>query len=324
MLKKLKIKFVCINMTIVTVMLVIILSLLLYFTREQLASETVRMMQSVLADPFQTETASFHKMLSICIAVGLGSLILFFFASLFLAGWSIRPVSSAWKEQRQFISDASHELKTPLAVIMTSAELIRDTPCSDETHIQSADNILTVSRQMRSLVESMLKLARTENGIPKEAVTRVNLSSVLSEELLLFEPLFFEGNCSVTGQIEEEIFVEGSEAYLKQAAEVLLDNARKYSFPETETRVALKRQGHSSCILSVASHGEAISPENLKNIFKRFYRVEKARTRTGSYGLGLSITEKIVQLHHGRIWAESENGVNTFFIQLPVSHKNKE
>jgi signal transduction histidine kinase len=104
---------------------------------------------------------------------------------------------------------------------------------------------------------------------------------------------------------------------LRQVLEILLDNAMKYSTPQASVEVNLKRQG-LHCILAVANPGEPISPENLKNIFKRFYRTDKARSTNGSYGLGLAIAERIIEEHKGKIWAESEKGINTFFVQLPL------
>ena len=100
--------------------------------------------------------------------------------------------------------------------------------------------------------------------------------------------------------------------------DILLDNALKYSVPGGHTNAELKRIGHS-CLLTVANTGEPISREDLTNIFKRFYRVDKARSLNGSYGLGLSIAQAIVEAHKGIIWAESDNGYNTFFVQLPLN-----
>ena len=101
-------------------------------------------------------------------------------------------------------------------------------------------------------------------------------------------------------------------------ADILLDNAAKYAASNSTVRVTLRRQG-SHCLLSVASAGDAISKEDLKNIFKRFYRMDKARSMNHSYGLGLSIADSIVSKHGGKIWAESADGVNTFFVQLPTA-----
>ena len=121
--------------------------------------------------------------------------------------------------------------------------------------------------------------------------------------------------CAVPDGIE----ISGSEQHLYQVLDVLLDNALKYGAQNSMVSVDLVSTG-KNCVLSVASPGEPISGEDLKNIFKRFYRADKARSMNGSYGLGLSIAESIVEAHKGKIWAESENGYNTFFVQLPANN----
>ena len=112
--------------------------------------------------------------------------------------------------------------------------------------------------------------------------------------------------------------MQGSQSPLIQVVDILLDNAQKYSSEHTCTQITLKRQGTKHCLLIVASQGDPMSSKELKNIFKRFYRADPSRNRNGSYGLGLSIAEGIVKAHKGKIWAESKNGTNTFFVQLPA------
>ena len=102
--------------------------------------------------------------------------------------------------------------------------------------------------------------------------------------------------------------------------DILLDNAQKYASPQARVTLSLTRQSWAHCLLTVTNPGAEISPDDLKNIFKRFYRVDRARSMDHSYGLGLSIAERIVKSHHGKIWAESANGSNTFLEQLPVDH----
>ena len=117
--------------------------------------------------------------------------------------------------------------------------------------------------------------------------------------------------------------VHGSQQHLKQVLEILLDNAQKYASPCGEVAVTLKRQGRGHCLLSISNPGPSLDTETLKNIFKRFYRADEARSRDGSYGLGLPIAESIIQTHHGHIWAESAGGRNIFFVQLPIMKPHK-
>ena len=243
---------------------------------------------------------------------GMLSFLAFFFISLWLARLTVKPVEQAWEQQEQFVADASHELKTPLTVIMTNAELMQG-----GEDARSAEHILTMSRQMRGLVEGLLDLARVDNGSVKTAFTEVDFSCLVSEGMLPFEPVYFEQGMELVGEVENGIRVKGSESHLKQVLDVLLDNAMKYSAPGARVVVTLKKQGAGS-LLSVCNPGESISKADLKKIFQRFYRVDSARSMDRSYGLGLSIAQGIVQEHRGKIWVESENGENTFFVYLPV------
>lgn len=262
------------------------------------------------------ENATLASLVRTCVLIGVLSLGLFLGVSFLLARWAVRPVEKAWNQQRQFVADASHELKTPLTVIMTNAELLGDSDCGREQREKSAAGILTMARQMRGLVESLLELARVDNGTAKMEFGRQNFSQLAAETLLLFEPVYFERDLELRSDIAEELYVNGSAGHLRQVADILLDNAAKYASPGGEVAVALSRQG-SHCLFSVASPGEEISREDLKNIFRRFYRVDKARSG-GSYGLGLAIAQSIVSEHGGKIWAESGGGKNTFFVQLPL------
>jgi len=133
------------------------------------------------------------------------------------------------------------------------------------------------------------------------------------------ENCVFEKELPLTCSIESGITVRGSDSHLRQVVDILLDNAQKYSHPCAPVQLALRRSGRGSCLLQVTTQGETLSKEDLKNIFKRFYRIDKARTLCRSYGLGLPIAQSIVSAHKGRIWAESDGGTNTFFVQLPTA-----
>ena len=253
-----------------------------------------------------------------CILIGVLGFAVFLGLSFLLARWAVKPVETAWNQQRQFVADASHELKTPLTVILTNAELLQEPEYDEQARSRFVDSIMTMSHQMRGLVESLLELARVDNGGQNMVFSRLNFSELVSDALLPFEPVYFEKGLTLESNVEENLFVRGSQQHLKQVADILLDNASKYAFADSTVRVILRRQG-SHCLLSVASAGDTISKEDLKNIFKRFYRMDKARSMNHSYGLGLSIADSIVGKHGGKIWAESADGVNTFFVQLPAA-----
>lgn len=276
--------------------------------------------QIIIFMDISSEIVTMQNLYRTCVIIGLGSLASFLVISIFFARWAVRPVEEAWAQQRQFVSDASHELKTPLTVILTDAEMLKS-PRFDEAHkAQFVDNILTMSNQMRGLVESLLQLARVDNGaIQKMPLQNIDLSELVSDELLTFDALFFEKGLTLVEDITGGITVHGSTQHLKQVVEILLDNAQKYSEPHGTVRVTLQKSGSHHCLLSVADPGDAISPEDLRKIFQRFYRIDEARAMNHSYGLGLSIAENIVKNHKGRIWAESAEGINTFRVELPMA-----
>lgn len=269
----------------------------------------------VYAD-ISNELAILNDLLRNCILIGILCFLIFLGISFLLAGWVARPVEKAWNQQRQFIADASHELKTPLTVIMTNAELMQNTDYDETNRTTFISNILVMSQQMRNLVEQMLELARADNLQRNTPVSSVNFSRLVSDATLPFEPIFYEKGLVLQTEITENITVTGNSAQLRQVVDILLDNAQKYSRAKGTTRVTLQRHGKDHCLLTVANEGNEISPKDLSNLFKRFYRADQARTRTGSFGLGLSIAESIVRQHKGKIWAESKHNVNTFFVAL--------
>ena len=401
MLKKLRIKFIVINMTIVTIMMVFIFCLLYYSTSRNLERESMQMMNSIAVNPMyiaelnaeevegvrlpyfsvvvnhagetteigggffdlsnddflqeivdntlnahtdsgvlnnynlrflRTETpmgqclvfadiTSEHSILrhmlqSFAITGGIAFLV-FLGISMLLARWAVGPVEKAWKQQKQFVADASHELKTPLTVIMTDAELLTAEECAAAERRQLTGSILTMSKQMRGLVESLLTLARIDNGSLQSEMTELNFSDLLEESVMLFEPLFFEKGMLFSYEIAPEIVMKANRAHLKQLPEIFLDNAQKYATPGGKTILSCQRISAKKCLLSVANQGEPIQPEEMENLFKRFYRADKARTGRQGYGIGLSIAESIALEHRGKIWAESRNGYNSFYVELP-------
>ena len=265
-----------------------------------------------------TESATLKNLYSICGLIFFVAMGVFLGISIFLSNWVIKPVATAWDQQRQFVADASHELKTPLSVIMANAELLEHADTADEDRSKFSRNILSMTYQMRALVENLLEMARVDNGTLNMPFAALDFSELVSDAVLSFQLLYEEKGQTLQSRIPEGLTLQGSQQHLYQVMDILLDNALKYSVPGGHTNAELKRIGHS-CLLTVANTGEPISREDLTNIFKRFYRVDKARSRNGSYGLGLSIAQSIVEAHKGKIWAESDNGYNTFFVQLPLN-----
>ena len=271
----------------------------------------------VFADT-SNETQTLTGLLRTCLLLCGAAFAAFFLVSILLARWAVRPVETAWTQQKQFVADASHELKTPLTVLLTDAELL----CTPEGEYTAAEkqqlsqSMLTVAQQMRVLVEQLLELARVDQNIPHSQYARLNWSENVSDALLPFEPVFYEKGLRLEAHLQENIQVRGCAAQLQQAAGIYLDNAQKYARPGTAVQVTLARCAGHRARLSVATRGEAIPQEELKNIFKRFYRTDQAHPHNGSYGLGLAIAAGVADQHGGRVWAESENGTNTFYLEL--------
>lgn len=263
-----------------------------------------------------SEQAILSKLIRGFVAVGIIAFLFFLGISWLLARWAVKPVENAWLQQKQFVADAAHELKTPITVIMTDAELLHSPECTEAEHEQLSGSIITISAQMRGLVESLLELARIDSGSLKETKHVFRLSELVQSSAMIFEPLFFEKDMSFSYEVEPDIVVNGNDTHLKQLTEIFLDNAVKYAAPGGETKLTLRRTGVKKCVLSVTDQGEPIADEDLKNLFKRFYRVDKARTSRQSYGLGLSIAESIAHEHKGKVWAESRDGWNTFSLEI--------
>lgn len=252
--------------------------------------------------------------------VSLGTLAVFFGISLLLAQWAVRPVEKSWKQQRQFVADASHELKTPLTVILSSLDMLEQYGESEPKKKQRwLDNVRASSIQMKTLVEEMLVLARNDNATQQVTMAPCSLSDVVEDALMLFEPLAFEQGKTLEEDIDPHIQVTGDAGLLRRVVDIYLDNACKYSPAGSVIRVALKEEGRRA-LLSVHSQGQPIPRDQLERIFERFYRADPSRTQEG-YGLGLAIATELAKLHHGRVWAQSDDTGNTFFFSLPRSRE---
>ena len=254
--------------------------------------------------------SSLSMLLRNVLIIGGAAMIALFFISLVLANRIIRPLEENDRQQKQFISDASHELKTPVAVIGVNAEMLSRELEENEW----LSNIRYENERMGELVKQLLDLSRAENAeIPSE---QVDFSRVVTGETLAFDSLAFDRGKTILSDIEEGIRVTGSQTQLTQLVSVLLDNAIRHS-TGNEIEVSLKTQGHAH-VLNVINEGEEIPPEKLAHLFDRFYRVDEARNSDGQhYGLGLAIAKAVAEKHGGQIGVTCRDGKVCFTVSLP-------
>lgn len=268
------------------------------------------------------EARAIRSLFARCVLIFLVATALFLGVTVLLSGWAVRPIEQAWQKQKQFVADVSHELKSPMAVIMANAELVGSDGIGESERKKSAEYILSTGYRMRSLVESMLELTRMECELPTVQFSRLDFSQLVTDAALSFQLLYEEKGIILETAVAEGIFLRGSSQHLYQLLDVLLDNGLKYSAPGGPVRVSLEKTGRS-CLLCVSSPGEPLSGTDCEQIFRRFYRTDQTKHENGSYGLGLSIAAAVVNTHKGKIWAQSEAGRNTFCVRLPRSEQRR-
>ena len=281
-----------------------------YYRQQGLLSVRIAFMDSTF------EQATLRALVRICLLIGGGALLVLLGLSWLLSGFVTRPVARTWQNQQQFLSDASHELKTPLTVILSSADLLKET--AREEQRQYVDNISVESRRMRALVEDMLTLSRTESG-RAAPFAPVDLSDLVTDAALRFEPVAFEAGHPLQYDIQNGVSLSGDRQQLDQLLDILLDNAVKYAAAGAPIRMTLNASG-KTVVLAVENPGEPIPADKLPHLFERFYRVDDARSGTDGFGLGLSIAQQIVQRHRGTIAAASDHSVTRFTVTLPLRH----
>ena len=262
------------------------------------------------------EQATLRSLVRVCLLIGAAALLVLFGLSWLLSGFVTRPVARTWQNQQQFLSDASHELKTPLTVILSSADLLKTSAQPEQR--QYVDNISVESRRMKALVEDMLTLSRTESGraAPFEPL---DLSDLVTDAALRFEPVAFEAGHPLQYDIQNGASLSGDRQQLDQLLDILLDNAVKYAAKDAPIRLTLDISGKNA-VLAVENPGDPIPPDKLPHIFDRFYRVDDARTGAGGFGLGLAIAQQIVRRHKGAITAASDARATRFTVTLPLRH----
>ena len=210
------------------------------------------------------------------------------------------------------MADASHELKTPIAVIMANAEALEKEPEENKW----LNNIKSEADRMNELVTSLLDLARLEEGKDKEVQQEENLSKIVEMSVLTFESLMYENKIKLQYDIQKDIKAKCNSSQMKQLVAILIDNAIKHSEADGEINIVLKKQ-KNDVLMTVSNKGKEIPKEIQEKIFERFYRADESRNRdTNRYGLGLAIAKNMVENHNGKISVESEKGITTFKVVL--------
>lgn len=253
-------------------------------------------------------------------ALTLGIIVYFLF-SLFLARIALRPVEDSWKKQKQFVADASHELKTPLSVILANTDILASH--KDETvesQMKWVENTRAEAVRMAELVNQLLFLAKNDDGL-KVQMQDVNFSNCVEGIVLGYDAVFYEKQHKFSYEVTPDVWVMGNEGQLKQLVTILLDNANKYSKGEGNITLRLQNNG-KHCTLTVANDSEQLSEEQLSHLFDRFYTVDNSRNKNnGGNGLGLNIAQVICQTHNGSIRVSCENGRTAFEVTLPLKRK---
>ncbi len=252
-------------------------------------------------------------LLNYTLIFGAVAFVVIFFIALFLANRIVAPLEESYKRQKQFVSDAGHELKTPVAVVNANAELLS----REIGESQWLSNIQYENERMSALISQLLDLARTENVTPQ--MENVDLSRLVYGEILPFEAIAYENDLCLKQDIDEGVQVYGNSIQLKQLVSILLDNAIRHSSNGNEIVLQLKKE-KTQVHLSVVNDGEEIPAEQRKYLFERFYRTDAARSdEKQHYGLGLAIAKAIVTIQKGTIQVQCADGKVTFLVTLPAA-----
>ena len=272
----------------------------------------VAMMDNTLID------GSMKTLIMNTVVFGAVALIILFFVSLKASKEIMKPVEDTYQKQKQFISDAGHELKTPISTVSANAEILQ----REIGNNRWLDNILYENRRMKELVTGLLDLSRTENV---EAVhTDVDFSRIVTGGILPFDSTAFEKGLLLESDIEQDIHLEGDPNQLGQLVATLLDNAvshaeKTQNANESAGKILVTLHEEDKCaVLKVTNPGKEIPAEERDRIFERFYRTDSSRELNGHYGLGLAIAKAVVTAHEGEIKVECDNGITTFIVRIPT------
>lgn len=252
----------------------------------------------------EKDLLSFYSFMRTSILIASLGLLSVFILLLLLSGRIVKPVAESYEKQKRFITDAGHEIKTPLTIISADADVL-DMECGENEWLR---DIQLQIKRLTALTNDLIYLSKMEEDQGHLQMTDFSLSDLTDELVQSFQALAKARGKVFTSTIQPGISFHGDERALSQVISNLLDNALKYSEHGGSISVELKKQGRSIC-LDVFNTTSAITEENLNNIFERFYRADPSRnSRTGGHGIGLSIVKAVVTAHKGEIRASSRDG----------------
>lgn len=250
----------------------------------------------------------------VLLAIWLGAMLLFLAISIQLSAIAARPMEEAMQREKQFVADASHDLKTPLSVILANNAILAENPDAPVGSLSRwLDSTQAAAKRMQQLISQMLTLADVERPDAPVVLERVDLASLSMRSALELESLAYEKNITLDTELPEECFVRGNSGYLLRIVSSLLENALKYE-PEGGRVLLRLIQEKKKTLLSVQNFGTQIPQEDLPHVFDRFYRSDKSRQNdSNSFGLGLAITRQMIQRLGGDISAASSPEEGTIF-----------
>nr|WP_286784211.1 HAMP domain-containing sensor histidine kinase [Streptococcus sp. UBA4344] len=260
---------------------------------------------------FSNYSASYAQIFLVTIYVIFG-LLLLTGVSIYLSRFIVQPAQDAIDREKRFVSDASHELKTPIASIRANAQVLQ----SQITPNRYLNHILSETKRMEHLIQELLGLSKLDKD-GRAHFDKINFSSICQEMILSYESLAYEEGKLIEDNISENIEVLGQESQLKQLITILLDNAIKHSLDKGKIKVDLLQE-KKTALLRVSNPSQVYPDDVLNNIFERFYQAEDSRNSSSSFGLGLAIAKAIVEKHKGSIKVWQVDGNLTFEVQLPI------